>query len=39
MLATLKPTAMLALFESEGLEPVAMEVEDEIFAIMQEASR
>ena len=39
VLATLKPTAMLALFESEGLEPVAMEVEDEIFAIMQEASR
>lgn len=38
VLATLKPTAMLALFESEGLGSVAREVEDEIFAIMQESS-
>lgn len=39
VLATLKPTAMLALFESANLEPVAREVEEAIFAIMQEAAR
>ena len=39
VLATLKPTAMLALFETAGLEPVAQEVEEVIFAIMQEAAR
>jgi len=39
VLATLKPTAMLALFEADGLESVAQEVEETIFAIMQEAAR
>jgi len=39
VLATLKPTAMLALFETAGLASVAREVEDAIFAIMQEAAR
>jgi uncharacterized protein (DUF302 family) len=39
VLATLKPTAMLALFENASLETVAQEVEDAIFAIMQEAAR
>ncbi|HVB28233.1 MAG TPA: DUF302 domain-containing protein [Terriglobia bacterium] len=38
ILATLRPTAMLALFEAAGLEPVAQEVEETIFAIMQEAA-
>ncbi len=38
VLATLKPTAMLALFEAAGLESVAREVEETIFAIMQEAA-
>jgi hypothetical protein len=39
VLATLKPTVMLALFEEDGLESVAQEVEKAIFAIMQEAAR
>ncbi len=39
VLATLKPTAMLALFGNASLEPVAREVEEAIFAIMQEAAR
>ncbi len=39
VLATLKPTAMLALFEAAGLGPVAQEVEEAIFAIMQEAAK
>ncbi len=39
VLATLKPTAMLALFETPGLDSVAQEVEEAIFAIMQEAAR
>jgi uncharacterized protein (DUF302 family) len=39
VLATLKPTAMLALFETPSLDSVAQEVEEAIFAIMQEAAR
>lgn len=39
VLATLKPTAMLELFETAGLAPVAKEVEDAIFSIMQEAAK
>ena len=39
VLATLKPTAMLALFETAGLEAVAKEVEETIFSIMQEAAK
>jgi uncharacterized protein (DUF302 family) len=39
VLATLKPTAMLALFETAGLETVAEEVEEAIFAMMQEAAK
>lgn len=39
VLATLKPTAMLALFEAAGVGPVAGEVEKAIFAIMQEAAK
>ena len=39
VLATLKPTAMLALFKTPSLDPVAQEVEEAIFAIMQEAAR
>jgi uncharacterized protein (DUF302 family) len=38
VLATLKPTEMLALFGASELEPVAREVEQSIFAIMQEAA-
>ncbi|HZT71038.1 MAG TPA: DUF302 domain-containing protein [Terriglobia bacterium] len=38
VLATLKPTEMLALFGASELEPVAREVEQAIFAIMQEAA-
>ncbi len=38
VLATLKPTAMLAIFEADGLESVAKEVEETIFAIMREAA-
>lgn len=39
VLATLKPTAMLALFETPSLEPIAREVEEAVFAIMQEAAQ
>ena len=39
VLATMKPTAMLALFETSGLESVAREVEEAIFAMMQEAAK
>jgi uncharacterized protein (DUF302 family) len=39
VLATIKPTAMLALYQAAGLEPVAAEVEEAITAIMQEAAR
>lgn len=38
VLATIKPTAMLNLFGTAGLESVAREVEETIFAIMQEAA-
>ena len=38
VLATIKPTAMLALYQSAGLEPIAGEVEEAIVAIMQEAA-
>lgn len=39
VLATLKPTAMLELFGTAGLESVAREVEETIFSIMQEAAK
>jgi uncharacterized protein (DUF302 family) len=39
VLATLKPTEMLGLFGASELQPVAREVEETIFAIMQEAAR
>jgi uncharacterized protein (DUF302 family) len=39
VLATIKPTAMLALYQAAGLEPVAVEVEEAITAIMQEAAK
>jgi len=38
MLATLKPTTLLALFDLPQLAAVAQEVEDTIVKIMQEAS-
>ncbi|HTO04047.1 MAG TPA: DUF302 domain-containing protein [Opitutus sp.] len=38
ILATLKPTALLALFGVPQLETVAREVEDEILQIMKEAA-
>jgi uncharacterized protein (DUF302 family) len=38
-LATLKPTAMLALYATPGLEHVAREVEATLEAIMAEAAR
>jgi uncharacterized protein (DUF302 family) len=38
ILATLKPTAMLAIFNSPQLEGVAREVEDAIVKIMKEAT-
>jgi uncharacterized protein (DUF302 family) len=38
VLATIRPTVMLALFETVGLEPVAQEVEATILAIMEEAA-
>lgn len=38
ILATLKPTALLALFGVPQLEPVARQVEDEILQIMKEAA-
>ncbi|HEV2245899.1 MAG TPA: DUF302 domain-containing protein [Terriglobia bacterium] len=37
-LATIRPTIMLALFETVGLEPVAQEIEATILAIMKEAA-
>ena len=37
-LSTIKPTALLALFGSPELEPVAQEVEREILAMMNEAA-
>ena len=38
ILATLKPTTLLAMFNSPQLEGVAQEVEDSIIKIMKEAS-
>jgi len=38
MLATLKPTALLALFNEPQLEPVARDVENTIIQIMKEAA-
>jgi len=38
ILATLKPTALLAMFNAPQLEGVAQEVETTIFKIMQEAA-
>jgi uncharacterized protein (DUF302 family) len=38
MLATLKPTALLALFHTPQLQDVAQEVEDTIVKIMNEAA-
>ena len=38
ILATLKPTALLAMFRVPQLEPVAQEVEDAIIRIMKEAA-
>jgi len=38
ILATLKPTTMLAMFNAPQLEEVAQEVEDTIVKIMKEAS-
>ena len=37
-LATLKPTAMMALYQPSGLEAVAKEVEETMMKIMQEAA-
>ena len=38
ILATVKPTALLAMFRVPQLEPVAQEVEDAIIRIMKEAA-
>ena len=38
ILATLKPTTLLAMFNSPQLKPVAQEVEDTIVKIMKEAA-
>ena len=38
ILATLKPTALLAMFNAPQLEGVAREVEDTILKIMKEAA-
>ena len=38
ILATLKPTTLLAMFNTPQLEGVAQEVEDPIVKIMQEAA-
>jgi uncharacterized protein (DUF302 family) len=38
VLATLKPTVMLAMFQTPQLAGVAQEVEDTIFTIMKEAA-
>lgn len=37
-IATILPTAMLGLFRTPGLEPVAREVEDVIVAMMKESA-
>lgn len=37
-LATIRPTAMIALYESRGLELVAKEVEEVLIRIMEEAA-
>ena len=37
-LSTIKPTAMLALYNNPELQPVAQEVEDVIVAMMKEAA-
>ena len=37
-LATLRPVAMIALYEAKGLEPVAKEVEATLVRIMEEAA-
>jgi len=39
ILATLKPTILLAMFDAPKLKGVAQEVEDTILKIMQEAAR
>jgi len=39
MMATLKPTTLLAMFKAPQLEGVAQEVEDTILNIMKEAAR
>jgi uncharacterized protein (DUF302 family) len=39
ILATLKPTALLEIFNEPQLKPVAQEVEDAIIKIMEEATR
>lgn len=38
ILATLKPTSLLAMFETPQLAPVAQEVEDTLVKIMREAA-
>jgi len=38
VLATIRPTIMLALFETAGLEPIAQEIEATVLAIMKEAA-
>ena len=38
ILATLKPTTLLAMFHTPKLEPVAQEVEDTLVKIMKEAA-
>lgn len=38
-LATIKPTAMVEMFEEAGLQSLALEVERVLFKIMQEAAR
>ena len=38
ILATMKPTAMLGMFDVEGVKEVAQEVEETMMAIMQEAA-
>lgn len=37
-LATIEPTALLKMFAAPGLEPVAAEVQRELFAAMREAA-
>lgn len=38
-LATIRPTAMIALYQAHGVESVAREVEDTLIRIMEEAAR